>query len=253
MKPSLRYILIQLLLFSFFGFSQAADTRTIAILDFDNNSIADKEQLQPLSAGLADMLNTEMSQISAFKVVERQKLSGLLNEIGLGQSGAVDPSTAQQVGRLLGAETLLLGGFVNMFGGKMRIDVRIVEVETGSTLNGVEETGKVDDVFKMVKNLAQKISRYFTIKLSSEDKERLKQHTGSESLEAALYYSQGIELGDAGRKHLAYGNPELARQSFSRAAESFRKAVEQSKNFRDARSRLKEMEAELQKISVQQH
>ena len=221
--------------------AQSADQQTIAVLYFENNSIADREQLEPLSKGLAGMLTTEISQIQAFKVVEREKLESLLNELSLGETGVMDESTAQQVGKLLGAQTLLLGGFVHMFGGQMRIDIRIVEVETGLTLKAEEETGKVDELFDMIKKLTRKITKYFDVKLTREDRRRIKEHTGSDNLGAALFYSKGIDLEDLGRRISEQGDKAAAQEIFQNAIEIFQLAIKESPDFKDASRKIDEM------------
>ena len=245
MPPGMKKNSILICLF-FIGLSplalaQSSDQRTIAVLYFENNSIADREQLQPLTKGLAGMLTTEISQIQAFKVVEREKLESLLNELSLAETGVIDEATAQQVGKLLGAQTLLLGSFVNMFGGRMRIDIRFVEVETGLTLRAEEETGNVDELFDMIKKLTKKITKYFDVKLTREDKRRIKAHTGSDNLDAALFYSKGIDLEDLGRRISAQGELAAAQEIFQNALTMFLLAIEESPKFKDASRKIDEM------------
>ncbi|NOY78937.1 MAG: tetratricopeptide repeat protein [Calditrichaeota bacterium] len=178
--------------------AQQIPRKTLAVLYFQNNSLADRQNMDPLRKGLADMLITELSKIQALKVIERSQLQQMIEEMKLGQSGLVDEQTAQKVGRLLGAQTLLLGSYVVMFGGKMRIDARIVEVETGRTLEAEEVTGKVKDLFKMVQKLSRKIAKALDVKLTKGDKKRLKT-AQNKSFDAALYYSRGLELEDTGK------------------------------------------------------
>ena len=45
------------------AFAQETNAPTIGILYFENNSVVDKDKLDPLKKGLADMLITEMSKI----------------------------------------------------------------------------------------------------------------------------------------------------------------------------------------------
>ncbi len=172
--------------------------KTIAVLYFQNNSLADRQNMEPLQKGLADMLITELSKIQALKVIERNQLQQMIEEMKLGQSGMVDEQTAQKVGSLLGAQTLLLGSYVAMFGGKMRIDARIVEVETGRTIEAEEVTGKVKDLFKLVQKLSGKIAKALNVKLTKADKKRLKT-VQNKSFDAALYFSKGLEFEDAGQ------------------------------------------------------
>jgi TolB-like protein len=243
-----RFITCLVLLLASFSpsISQTSQKRTIAILNFDNNSISDREQLEPLKKGMADMLNTEMSQIESFKVVERERLQSVLSEISLGQTGTIDPATAQQVGKLLGAQTILLGSFVNMFGGNLRMDVRIVEVETGVTLKAVEETGKVDDLFEMVKKLTKKIAKYFDVELSKADKERLEKRKGTEKFDAALFYSKGIEFEDLALQYQKSGDQNKTKEMYQKALEMYQKAIDESPKYSDAKTRLQEIQQKLQ-------
>lgn len=238
-------ILICVILFlisqSRLALAQSSDPRTIAVLYFENNSIAKREQLEPLKKGLASMLITEISQIQAFKVVEREKLESLLNEMSLGETGVIDESTAQQIGKLLGAQSLLLGGFINMFGDQFRIDIRIVEVETGLTLRAEEETGRVDELFDMIKKLTKKITKYFEVNLTKDDKQRLKEHTGSENLDAAILYSKGLDFEDLGRRYNTQGDGAVAQEMFQNALEMYQLAVRESPDFKDAYKKINAM------------
>jgi curli biogenesis system outer membrane secretion channel CsgG len=63
------------------------------------------------------MLVTELVKTDDFQVVEREELSSILEEQGLGMSGAVTPQSAAQVGKLLGVE-LMVTGSVSEFGEK---------------------------------------------------------------------------------------------------------------------------------------
>ena len=78
-----------------------ADIKTVAISYFDNTS--GLEEYNPLSKGLADMLITDLSNVKSIQIVEREKLESLLQEIDLGESKFMDPSTAQKLGKGLGA------------------------------------------------------------------------------------------------------------------------------------------------------
>jgi len=206
--------------------SQTGGKRTIAVLYFENNSLAKKAEMDPLSKGLADMLITEFSKIGQFQVVERSQLQQLIQEMSLGQSGMIDGSTAQQVGNLLGAKNLLLGSFMHMFDGKIRIDIRIVEVETGLTIKAEEETGKPKDLYKMVTRLVAKVIKDLDVKISRADAKKLAA-VENKSFEAAMYYAKGLEFEDAG--------------DIANAKKMYAKALKENKKFTKAKIRLQEL------------
>jgi TolB-like protein len=138
---------------------------TLAILDFENNCIQDREKFDPLTSGIPSMLASKLTNITKLKFVERERLNDVLNELNLDQSTEIDPSTAQNLGKLLGARALILGSFM-ILDDKMRVDLRIVETETGLTIKAEEVTGDSDNLFDIISELSEKINDGLNIKLS---------------------------------------------------------------------------------------
>lgn len=87
--------------------------KRIAVIDFEDRSGWGHN----IGSGLADMLVTELVKSKQFMVIEREELNQILEEQGLGMSGAVTPQSAAQVGKLLGVEMMVTGS-VSEFGEK---------------------------------------------------------------------------------------------------------------------------------------
>ncbi len=137
----------------------SADSRpTLAVLYFTNSALVGGADYQPLSKGMAEMLITELSQNPGVRVVERDRLQALLEEQNLSTSGRVDQESAVRVGRVLGAQHLLMGAFVIDPRQNMRIDLRAVNTET-SQIEYVESvTGKADQLLSLVDQLGKKVN-----------------------------------------------------------------------------------------------
>ena len=118
----------------------AAGPGTVAVLYFENQG---NEELEPLKVGLAQMMVTDIKGTPGVTVVERQQLQAILDELELGHSGMADPKAAAKVGKLLGAEWMVLGSYFELMG-TLRIDARLVQVETGEILfaHGVDDKTK---------------------------------------------------------------------------------------------------------------
>jgi TolB-like protein len=86
-----------------------------------------------LSIGMSEVFTTKLGRIPVFQLVERNKLSEALKEIELGQTGLIDESTAPKAGEMMGAEQLVTGSF-QVMGPDIRIDSRLMEVETTKIL-----------------------------------------------------------------------------------------------------------------------
>lgn len=66
-------------------------------------------KLQAFTASLPDLCVDEMFRTGRFRIVERSRIKAVIKEIGLAQSGVVDDSQANLIGKQLGAEMILIG------------------------------------------------------------------------------------------------------------------------------------------------
>jgi len=124
---------------------------TVALLYFEyTGKSADLEQLRK---GWARMLISDLSQSPAFQIVERDRLEEVLAELKLGQSKRVDAATAAKVGKLLGARYLVLGGYFDLKDA-LRVDARIVDVESGKVLKSIGAQRKPDEFLELEQKLA---------------------------------------------------------------------------------------------------
>ena len=102
---------------------------------------------------VADILFAELSRAPGLQLVERTELEKARQELELGLSGAVDPGTAAQVGRLTGAK-LLISGSVLQSGETLYLVAKVIGTETGRVV-GVSVKGRArDDVAKLAEQLA---------------------------------------------------------------------------------------------------
>ncbi len=100
---------------------------TVAVMPFDDTVIGDDygwtynaRRWSP-GAGVADLISIKLAceadRRRTFRVVERERLMEVLAEQDLGAGGRLDPATAAGIGRVLGADLLLMGAVT-------RFDVR---------------------------------------------------------------------------------------------------------------------------------
>jgi TolB-like protein len=133
---------------------------TIAVLDFNNSALtADAARYEPFRAGLADILLTELSRNGGITLVERGTISKLLEEQDLAKSGRVDPATAARLGKLLGAQYMITGGFVIDRKERLRLDARAVNVETSAVAHVETVSGSADDLLDLTAKLAEQMNK----------------------------------------------------------------------------------------------
>jgi TolB-like protein len=171
-----------------------ASARTIAIAYFDNNT--GKAELDPLRKGLADMLITDLGNVSSLQIVERDKLNQVLDELKLSKSKFIDPRTAQKLGKGLAAEFIMTGSYV-LGGDTLRIDVRVVEVKTGRVAASEKVEGKKEEFFALEKDLVDILIKTLDVKLSTGERGKLRSNA-TQSFDAWQKYSAGLDAKDRG-------------------------------------------------------
>jgi curli biogenesis system outer membrane secretion channel CsgG len=108
-------------------------------------AVWDLEDVSPVSSrvDVGELLSAEVSgalqRRGEYTIVERTRLLRVLEELHLGSSELADDETRLRVGRLLGARFMVFGGY-QVVGEQMRLDLRMVEVETGKIRKAVSRT-----------------------------------------------------------------------------------------------------------------
>lgn len=105
---------------------------------------------------LRDMLVTALVRTGKVEVVERERLNKVLEEQKLGATGLVDPETASRIGKLVGAEYVLLGRVVRR-GMKVEVDLRLVSVATGKVVAASSAEGLEEGLRAVAEELARKL------------------------------------------------------------------------------------------------
>jgi len=136
----------------------------VAVLYFDYTG--KDQELEVLRKGLAQMLISDLSGTDTIRVVERDRLEDILTELKLQGSGKIDPKSAAKLGKLLGAKYLVVGGYFDLQGA-LRVDARIVDVETGRVLKSFGTNGKPGDFLPVEQTMATNLGQWFSANLSA--------------------------------------------------------------------------------------
>ena len=179
----------------FFAPAALAEPPTIAILVFANNT--GDETFDALGRGLADMLVTDLSHAEGIQLVERARLQEILDEMQLGEGGYLDPKTAAKMGKGVGAKWVLTGS-VSAMNPQMRLDARVVEVETSAVLTATETTGSQKEFFLLEKELATDILSNLEVTVTARESARIGR-VATENFDAFMAYSEGLAAMDAGK------------------------------------------------------
>lgn len=151
-------VIVLLLLFCTLSTCACAKTR-IAVIDFRDSS----DSGAPAEA-ITDMMITELFRTNKYSIIERTRIDAILDEYDLIQGGVVDPSSAIQMGKVLGIQAIITGAITEYkyhtsggvipiphtdFGGVavgshtgyVTIDTRIIDAQTGEIILVAREQG----------------------------------------------------------------------------------------------------------------
>lgn len=113
----------------------AAGKQTVAVLDFE--SIGSEEHL---GKAISEIMRTELVGSERFRVVERAQIKQALQEQTLQMSGATETQNAVKIGKLLGADLIIVGSVVKI-GNSYTVNSRMIDVKTGEAQLGRNATG----------------------------------------------------------------------------------------------------------------
>ena len=183
--------LLSLLLCACTPLSKHARPPTVAVWDFDNASFIDAANVDYLSRTLQEMLLSNLAQAPDIQLVERVRLREALEEQRLGSSELVSEDNRIKLGRILGAKYMVFGNYIAMED-KVRLDVRLVEVETSLVKLSEDATTPLDQIAPKVQALARHIAAQLGASPFSGT-------GGPGETSAWKHYGQGIALMDKHR------------------------------------------------------
>ena len=214
-------------------FSLCVNAKTIAISYFDNSS--GDAKYNALSKGIADMLITDLSKIKGVTIVEREKLEKLIQEIKLGQSKYFDPTTAQKLGKGLGAQNILTGSFY-ILDNTIRMDARLIDVQTGGIIFAEQVSGNKNNFFALHQQLANLLAKKLNIPYSP-DLSGLYKASDEVTLTEVVNFSNALELQDEGMN--------------GEAKQLLEKTIKTNPKFHFAQNKLDEIKEWLKKVELE--
>ncbi len=106
---------------------------------------------------LAARIIETLKDSGTYKVIERERLLLVLEEQNLSTTPIVDESTRLKIGQIMGARCMVFGSYF-VVADTMRLDLRLVEVETGNILKATQKSASAVNVSEWLK-IAQKAAQ----------------------------------------------------------------------------------------------
>lgn len=178
----------------------SADRTVLSILPFENTS--GRPEAAWMARGLSDMLTTGITASRDVIVVERSSLQKVIDEQKLSMSGMVDETKAVELGKLLNAQFILTGSYIDS-GSSIRIDARLINTKTGA-VKGIKAAGSSESIFDLVDELSGKVFVELSVPIPPQLQYR------PAAFDAVKNFYQGMDYLESGKAGEALAKFELS-------------------------------------------
>jgi serine/threonine-protein kinase len=188
---------------------QSDTSQTVLVLDFTN--LANSPDVDWLCVGIAETISADLKKISGIRVVggdapSRQRLAAGRT------AAAIDPATARNLGRSVGARWVVWGAFQRS-GSRIRLTPQFSNVETEDLFSADKIDGSLDEIFELQDRIVTQFADILRIELTSLEAEQIARPE-TEHLSAYELYARGKQ-----------GFLRFGKESAREAAECFRQAI----------------------------
>ncbi len=131
---------------------------TLAILPFDN--LSSNARLHWLGRSLSEMLTHDLASAPTLSIIARDTMGSILREQWLQHQGFSSTVSPVKLGHLQGVRYLLRGGFYH-HEHSLKVDVQVVDVETGIIIKSMSAQGQKSELPRIEHALVVQILNFF--------------------------------------------------------------------------------------------
>jgi tetratricopeptide (TPR) repeat protein len=193
------------------------EANTIAVFPF--RYVGTNEDLRPLERGIAQLIVADLGKVHSLKLLEREQVQALVDEMQLASSGRVDPATGARSGRLLRAQNVVQGSIQEPTATTIQLDANAINSVTAGVSATGTAGGPMEQLLDAQKQVVFQLLDRLGVQLTPAERTSL-QERPTKDLQAFLLYSRGLAAEDAG--------------DFGGAAGLFNQAAQRDPSFRDA-------------------
>ena len=193
---------------------------TIAVFPF--RYLGTDTTMLPLERGIAQLVVSDLGKVHSIKLLEREQVQALVDEMKLAGSGRVDPATGARSGRLLRAQDVVQGSIQQPSATAVQLDANAINSVNASVAATGSAGGAMDQLLDAQKQLVLQLLDKLGVVVTPAERTALEERP-TRNLQAFLLYSRGLAAQDNG--------------DFGAAANLFGQAASMDPGFRDAGSR----------------
>ena len=187
----------------------APHRRAVAVLGFKN--LTGKTEDAWLSTALSEMLTTELGEGDQLRTIPGESVANMKVSLALPDEDSFSTTTLHRIAQNLGSDDVVVGSFLPVDNGQLRLDLRLQDTASGETLATVSEKGSTAQIDDLVSKAGDDLREKLGVAPLSEAQSASARASLPANPEAARLYSEGLQA-------LSLFDAQSARGLFERAA-----------------------------------
>lgn len=165
--------------------------RAIAVLGFKN--LSEKPEYSWLSTALAEMMTTELGEGDELRTISGESVAHMKLNLAIPDADSFSKDTLNRIRKNLGSDDVVVGSYLPLGNGQIRLDLRLQDTAAGETVATVSEKGKESEVDDLVERAGSELRAKLGIGALSGPQAVVVKATMPSNAEAARLYSEGLQ------------------------------------------------------------
>lgn len=162
----------------------------IAVLDF--KALSPGNDTRWLQTAFAEMLTTELAAGGSMRVVRGEAVAQALRSLDIQDPHSLGRAELQRLHDILGANLVVVGSYTPI-GGKIRVNLRVLQAPEGDTVAALSEVGAPADLFSMVSSTGERLRESLGIAALSQRQIEETRALLPSSTRASRLYVEGLK------------------------------------------------------------
>ena len=171
--------------------SPVKSRRSVAVLGFKN--VSQRQDEAWLSTALAELLTTELAAGEKLRAIPGENVARMKINLSLPETDSFSQDTLERIRKNLNADEIVLGSYVPLGGGQIRVDLRLQDTRAGEILAVASVKGDEAQVDDLVGRAGTILREKLGVGAISPAQALAVKATLPQNRDAARFYSEGLQ------------------------------------------------------------
>jgi eukaryotic-like serine/threonine-protein kinase len=163
---------------------------SVAVLGFKN--ISGQPDKAWLSTALSEMLTTELAAGEQLRTVPGENIAQMKVNLSLADADSYGQATLQKIHANLNADDIVLGSYVPIGNGGLRLDLRLQDADRGETIDAISATGSERQIDDLVDRVGAELRQKLGAGAVTDEQQATVKAAMPSNADAAKLYADGL-------------------------------------------------------------